>query len=419
MQVILVVNSQMPLSFRASRSNKNIGTLPYIPGTSLLGGLAAAYIRMRQGSSGFEDEFARFFTSGDISFGNLYPANFQSDKSKNDDLADDELSIRPIPATVRSCKDFSGFLFQNKKDDDDDEKHGVFDELIPWTLFALSRQKATDVFDAGRQCSVCHKRTAPFSGFYRRNFEMNAIGASNPKRRMITRTGISRKRGAVMEEILYHREVLSENQDFWGILDVQDDTLWDDFEEFFDEAFDNEAVYLGNNKTRGMGKIGHTSLIPITEPDDTEDNLKKRVGDFGSKLKQMAAEHNLTAPHAYYIPITLQSDAILRDDLMRYQSAITPDDLKKAWNLKDMELIYHNVSTSRVMGWNPLTGLPRADGMAMAMGSVFLFGFNGNADDLFWQILSEIQTKGIGERRHHGFGRIMIAEPFHLEVNPL
>ncbi len=418
MQVILVVNNQMPLSFQASRSDKNISTLHYVPGTSLLGGLAAAYVRMRQGSSGFEDEFARFFTSGDICFGNLYPANFQSDNSgSNDDLADDELPVRPIPATARSCKDFPGFLFQ--KDKDEDDKHGVFDELIPWILFALSGQKATEVFDADKQCRKCHKRTAPFNGFYRRNIELNAIGASDTKRRMITRTGISRKRGAVMEKILYHREILSENQSFWGVLDVQDDALWDDFEEFLYEAFENEAVYLGNNKTRGLGKIGHTGTIQLTKPDDATDQLKKRVICFSSKLKEMAGKHKLTAPHAYYIPLTLQSDLILRDDLMRYQSAIAPDDLEKIWNLKGMELIYHNVSTSRIMGWNPLTGLPRADDMAMAMGSVFLFGFNGNADDLFWQTLSDIQIKGMGERRHQGFGRIMIAEPFHLEVSPL
>ncbi len=422
MQAILVVNNPMPLCFRSSRSDSTFETLHYIPGTTLLGGLAGAYSRMKQGSSGFKEEFARFFTSGKIRFGNLYPANFKDkDESKSvcDALADDELSVRPVPATARSCKRFPGFLFQNEQDqDDEDKKHGVFDSLIPWGLFSLSDQKVISVFDSIERCSDCGKKTSPFSGFYRRNLKQNAVCASKAKTRMVTRTGISRQRGAVMQNILYHREILCENQKFWGILDFQDDTLWNDFESFIEDASDNEAIYLGNNKTRGMGKAGYESFR-ITEPLDTSEYLKQRVEKFSSLLKETAEKHHVPVRHNLYIPITLQSDLILRDHLMRYHSAVEADYLEKEWNLKGTKLIYHCSSLRRVMGWNALAGLPKADDMAIAMGSVFLFGFTGEADDKLWQILYDIETKGIGERRQEGFGSLMIAEPFHTEVNPL
>ncbi len=420
MQAVLVVDNQMPLCFRSSRSDGSVETLHYIPGTSLLGGLAAAYIRMKQGVNGFEDAFARFFTSRKILFGNLYPANFKSDKSDKSDksnvfLTGHELPVRPIPATAHSCKRFSGFRFQNKEDE---EKHGVCDDLIRWTLFALHKEDAIEIFNESGNCHVCGKQTTPFSGFYRQNSEQNAIGASKIHRRVITRAGISRGRGAVMEGILYNREILSENQQFWGILDCHDD-LWDDFEEFLNDAFGAEAIYLGNNKTRGLGKIENVEPFQITNPADTPDSLKKRIDDFSDKLKEKASANNLTLPHAIYIPMTLQSDLILRDELMRYRSVIEPDYLENRWNLKHMEPIYHNVSIRRVMGWNSLSGLPKADSMAINMGSVFLFGVNGNTDDAFWQNLSDIQTKGIGEHCQEGFGKIMIAEPFHMEVDPL
>jgi len=421
-QAILVINNPMPLCFRSSRSDSTFETLHYIPGTTLLGGLATAYSRMKQGSKGFKDEFARFFTGGKIRFGNLYPANFKDkDESKSvcDALADNELPVRPIPATARSCKRFDGFLFQNEKDDDDEKKHGVFDALIPWALFSLSNQEAIHVFDSIERCSDsdCKKQTKPFSGFYRRN--SNAVCASKAETRMVTRAGISRQRGAVMQKILYHREILCENQKFWGILDFQDDTLWDDFESFVEDAFHNESVYLGNNKTRGMGKVGKSQFFQITEPLDTLEKMKQRVEKVSALLKETAENYHVPVPHTFYIPITLQSDVILRDRLMRYHSSVEADYLEKEWNLKGMELIYRCTSSRRVMGWNAFAGLPKADDMAIAMGSVFLFGFTGNADDTFWQRLFDIQVKGIGERRQEGFGNIVIAEPFHTEVKPI
>ena len=53
------------------------------------------------------------------------------------------------------------------------------------------------------------------------------------------------------------------------------------------------------------------------------------------------------------------------------------------------------------------------------MGSVFLLGYTGTPDDTLWQALANIENNGIGERRQEGFGEVTIADPFHMEVQPL
>ena len=414
MQAVLVLSNQMPLSFRCSRSDEIADTLRYIPGSSLSGGLAASHSRLCPLR---KEEFARFFTSGKIHFGNLYPANFESKE-----LDGDTLPVRSLPATSRSCKRFSGFRFN--ADHDDEERHGVSDHLIPWTLFALNNKTNTQVLEASETCSYqidnknCGESITPFNdGFYRHGYTPEAMGISKIPIRVLTRTGISRARHAVSESILYNLEVLEENQKFRGTLHCEDESLWDAFASFLETASEQELIYLGNSRTRGLGKLRVTYKEKIDRDDEMPEQIKQRVITFSEKLKETARTYNLNAPHSLYIPVTLESEVILRDALMRHQTAITRVYLERKWGLSGMEPVCQFVTTRRVMGWNALAKLPRADDVAMAMGSVFLFGYNGAADDRLWKILSDIQGQGIGERREHGFGRVVIADSFHTEVN--
>lgn len=410
MQISLVISNRMPLCFRNSRSDASVDTLNYISGTALLGGLAAAHCRLNRSKT----EFAQFFTSGKIRFNNLYPANFMSDFLKGDSLP-----VRPLPATARSCKYFSGFIFN--ADREDEERHGVSDYLIPWALFALNPRKSLSILKKGENCYACDKPVTSFPGFYRHvsNTNHNSIGISKVSTRVITRTGISRQRGAVSEEILYNREVLVENQTFWGTLYCENKTLWDDFELFIKEASDDELIYLGNNRSRGLGQVNLKS-DPVVMPEETPNQLKQRVINFSGKLKETARSiDGLAVPDSLYIPITLKSALILRDSYLRYKTTIDESYFQNEWGLSGMVPVYQSLSTRRIMGWNAMLGLPKADDIAIEKGSVFLFSYNGDAKDPFWQTLTDIQKNGIGERRQEGFGEITIAEPFHTEVNPL
>ncbi len=415
MKARLIVSSESPLNFRVSRSTASFNTLKYIPGTALLGAFAAAHRKARDD----KDEFAKFFLSGEIHFGNLYPANFND--FSDTDLQDNEQPIKPIPKTARSCKRFSGFRF--KANERDKERHGVMDSLIYWGLFALSGQIKVEILEPHKNCTYsdnhgrCGELLDTFSGFYRRGEDVAEIGQSEVKTRLLTRTGISRETGTVQEGILYNREVLNEGQSFWGTISFADESLHDDFYDFAEDVGDKGILRVGNNLTRGLGKLGVPQIQAFRT--DAMESLKKRAGAFSEKFHTEAQRYDVDLPHEFYFPITLQSDAILLDHQLRYQMALDQTYLRDMWDLEDIALIYQNAGQRRVIGWNALLGLPKAAEWAISMGSVFLFGYNGTPDERFYQKLYDIEQKGIGKRRSEGFGQVMIADAFHREVNEL
>ena len=418
MKARLIVSSASPLNFRVSRSTASFETLKYIHGTALLGAFAAAHCKTRDD----KDKFTKFFLSGEIRFSNLYPANFPDKEFSNTDLKDNEQQpVKPIPNTARSCKRFSGFRF--RADEHNKERHGVMDSLIYWGLFALSQQTEIKTLESHKNCTYsdnhgkCDELLDTLFGFYRRGEDIVEIGQSEVKTRLLTRTGISRETGTVQEGILYNREVLNEGQWFWGTIFFADESLHDDFYDFAEDVGDKGILRVGNNLTRGLGKLG----VPQLDEFDTDDmaSFKKRSDAFNEKFQTEAENYSVELPHKFYFPITLQSDAILLDHLLRYKMALDEDYLRDVWDLEDVSLVYQNAGQRRVTGWNALRGLPKAAEWAIPMGSVFLFGYNGTPDDRFYQKLYDIEQKGIGKRRSEGFGQVTVADTFHWEVNEL
>lgn len=402
MQSILIVRNPMPLCFQRSRSRAVAETLTYIPGSSAVGGLAAAHRRLqREAAADFED----FFLSRKVRFSNLYPANFA-----HDDLTDETLPVAPLPFTASSCKYFSGFRFNAGREDE--ERHGVVDRLIPWTLFALSGRHAVKILNAYRDCfDSCPETLDRFTeGFYRYGYTPEAMGLSTIPRRLLTRTGVSRRRGAVQESILYNREVLAENQTFRGTVECDDAALLHKVTTFVKEASARELIYLGNNKSRGLGKVSAICEQPSV-PQDTVADIEARVQDFTNRLTAKAKEHGQAIPSGLYISITLHSDLILRDALLRYRTDLNPP-------IRGMEPVYQNTVQGQAWGWNRFLGVPKAIQNTISMGSVFLFRYTGVVDLGFWQQLKQLQDIGIGERRSEGFGRVKIADPFHKEEQP-
>ena len=418
MKARLILLSESPLNFRVSRSTASFETLKYIPGTALLGAFAAAHRKARDDKA----EFTRFFLSGEICYSNFYPANFPYKEFSNTDLKDDDNQpVKPIPNTARSCKRFSGFRF--KADERNKECHGVTDSLISWGLFALSGQIKAEILESHKNCNYsdnqgkCDELLDTFSGFYRRGEDVVEIGQSEGKTRLLTRTGISRETGTVQEGILYNREVLNEGQWFWGTILFEDESLYDDFRDFAEDAGDKGLLRVGNNLTRGLGRMG----VPQLDEFDTDDleSFKKRSDTFNEKFQTEAKNYCIELSHKFYFPITLQSDAILLDHLLRYKMTLDEDYLYDAWDLEDVSLVYQNAGQRRIIGWNALFGLPKAAEWAISMGSVFLFAYNGTPDDCFYQKLYDIEQNGIGKRRSEGFGQVTVADAFHWEVNEL
>lgn len=406
MKARLIVSSESPLNFRVSRSTASVDTLKYIPGTALLGAFAAAHRKTRSD----ETEFTRFFLSGEICFGNLYPAT---------DLRGNQHLVKPIPNTARSCKRFSGFRF--KVEEGNQERHGVMDSLINWGLFALSKQKEIKILNAHRNCTYpvgtdeCGELLDAFSGFYQRGANITELEKSEATTRLLTRTGISRETGTVQEGILYNREVLNEEQSFWGTMSFTDESLFKDFRNFAQEVAKMGVLRIGNNLTRGLGKLGIPQIRKFN-PDDMK-SFKERTDKFNKKFHTQSQMYGIDLPNQFYFPVTLQSDAILLDSRLRYQTVLDGDYLHRVWNIEDVELVYQNTGQRRIIGWNSLWGLPKAAECAISMGSVFLFGYSGTTDDHFYQKLYNIEQAGIGKRRSEGFGQVTVADTFHWKVN--
>ncbi|MGC9396912.1 MAG: RAMP superfamily CRISPR-associated protein [Anaerolineae bacterium] len=407
MKYIVQITDCGPLSFRVGRETATVETLPYVPGTALLGGLASVHAMLRHDRV----EFDAFFMSSEASFGNLYPASF-----KLDELQGETVPVYPLPRTAVSCKRFKGFTF-DEDDPKDDPHHGVLDALIPWALFALSGQTDSYPLSVLNECPhpQCDEPLDHLDGFYRRNpFNMQEMGTAKAPRGLRTRTGINRATGTVRQGILYSREVLRAGSQFWGTLTVNDEQA-KPFHQFIQQANASGLLRLGNNRTRGFGRVT-LNLDPMGSG-DTPNLLQKRIQTFDDVLRQQAQRFGIDTPHAAYVPLTLISDAILFDRLLRHRTTIAPDYLADVWGLTGVELIYQNSGVRRVLGWNDLFRLPKPDDVAITMGSVFLLGFSEPLDGGTLQTLLKMQDEGIGARRREGFGRLLVAHPFHWEVN--
>ena len=200
---------------------------------------------------------------------------------------------------------------------------------------------------------------------------------------------------------------------FWGTLAVSSEASRA-FAQFVEEANRTGLLRLGNNRTRGFGRVT-LSLAQVDEADSAQ-SLSTRIQTFDAELRKRAQAQKIETPHQFYLPLTLISDAVLFDRLLRHRAAIEPDYLAQTWGISGAELVYQNSGTRRVMGWNDLWRLPKRDDVAIAKGSVFLFGLARTLGDDLLPALLRMQTEGIGARRREGFGRLLVASPFHWEV---
>ena len=406
MQFRLYLTAETPLSFRdgvdlvASELNR------YVPGTAMLGALAEAHQRLHHDPQ----EFAHFFLEDRIAFGNAYPATFEAESLTRSE----QLPVAPIPATARSGKRFSGFRFDGQHAQD--RRDGVTDGLVPLALFALSGESRADLLDSIRRVrrDAVDVDLDRISGFYRQGLQPDEIGKARLTPDLRTRTGINYRTGTVQQEILYSTQVLPEQSVFWGCWTIADDGdegahLCGRLETFVEDLVESGMLRLGNNRTRGFGRV-QARLIEY--PGDNAAALAERVRRFTHLIGDVARQYHIDLPEGVYVPITLTSDVLLSDELLRSRLRLEPHDLA-THGIPDAELVYHTAGVRRVRGWNSLLGLPRADLAAISMGSVFLFRLPATFAD--WPALLRLQQVGLGLRRAEGYGAISIADQFHLD----
>jgi len=393
--IALRLECATPVALRARRNNEESATLPYIPGATLLGALAAAHQILRPGE---RDEFAAFFLAGHVSMGNAYPATFtQAALVRSNNL------VAPLPLTAQSCKRYPGFLSQ---DDVDHPQHGVFDHLLPWLRFALSAETDHSGLEAQKDCARCAAPLAPIAGYYRRN----ARGAGFRSRAPLvlhTHVGIDRATGTAQEGILYSRQALDQGTVLQAHLRVAADAgaPAGGLQQFIADVNKEDLWRVGGGRTRGLGLLRHLHSATLTSPYGTAADIRQRLDDFNRRLRAAAP----AAAQAHYVPLTLRSDLLLPDHLPRWRTCLDGEALADH-GLPGAQLAYHVAHVSRVRGWNAVQGLPRLDALAIAQGSVFVLAFAAPPDIA---ALERLQRDGMGVRRDGGYGRITVADPFH------
>lgn len=406
---LLTFRTQTPLLLSERQTGQTSQSLNYIAGSTFMGGLAMAYLRMHGLTPQTPDAvFNQFFQEDSNRFGNLYPANFQSFRPSLE-------PVKPLPLTARSCKRWGGFTYR-VHEDDEKRRDGVVDHLIRWGLFQETSN--LELLDkTHRYCQVCGtERLDAFRGYYQR-YAPHEYERASLNRRLVTGTGINRLTGTVNENILFNYEVISElttsqkPQKFQGLLHL-DDAVAPAFIDFLNT--DGLNLRVGRAKTRGFGllKLHQCETVqPLTF-----EQFSERLKQFDAKVKAIA---NASDDSPFYFAVTCCSDLILPTADGRHSTRLDEEILAQQTGWKGMHggvtLIYHHAATCRVRGWNVVWRLPKPVELAIGKGSAFFFAYQGDARDELINKLYALEQHGIGSRTCEGFGWVSISDEFHQE----
>ena len=420
-----------PMAIRLDHAASRTSSSDFIPGNTLLGGLATIHRVLRQEQT---EEFERIFLRGETLYSNLYPARLESKEVEWIEQG----PVYPIPKTAQSCKRHKGFLPVKGEDGDG---HGVRDSLVDWALFKLGDSHSSlnrlAALNLNKICkfdnSECKEPLDHFEGYYRRStINSERLIRTKNETRLQTHTGIDRESGTVREGILYNRQVFEEGSKFWGEVRLVDEALVTSFNSFLWAVKESHLLRLGTGRTRGMGKVGINFEIKETDTvkdrrtdfnqrtEELNERIQKGIKDAGAGEKDSEKLKGL-----YFFALTLHSPVILTDEFLRYRSRIDAEALCELFgiaydqqseltNAYNMKSVYSNFSNRRITGWQELWGTPRTNEYAIDTGSVFLFQCDKDKREKVLDTLFNLEELGIGNRRAEGFGRVCVSDPFHL-----
>jgi CRISPR-associated protein Csx10 len=381
-----------------------IETLDYIPGSTIRGALAMRYLkqygtynqsqrRWELTDSRRQEEFNQLFLSDEVRFGNAYIGGGLV-----------------IPLTAMSCKYDPGF---SEDTDDHQETHGVFDGVLPFAKYKLGGE----LDDRIEVCAECGANMERFRGYYERKMGRDALRALKATKRVIARTAITQTLETALQGSLYTLDVLNENQELRGVVDADASAI-----HLLQGLIENpsDRLRIGTAKTRALGECGLRFSGPLNQ--FSVESVRARLDGFN-------AEVDFTSQTLF--TVTLHSDTILLDEILRYKTAIELTDLCEAVAYKtqldlsildSFEPLQSWLSIHPVTGWDVAKKRPKTDEIAITKGSVFVWSSKAGRTltdtdmNSVAALLAEIENTGIGERRNEGFGRIRICDEFHWEV---
>lgn len=340
-------------------------SLPYIPGGLVRGALIGAYLKQKEikNVDAADDEFQRLFIDGHTCYLNAYP------------LLNEQRSL-PIPLSWKAPKHAAG---------------GLKNQAVPVTNLAAAETDQTDLKPIRAETWWLKGGTV-----FSREFPMQ-INVHNQRDADFGRA--LEGRGAV-----YRYEALPAGLELKGIILSENEA---DIE-ILGGLLQEGELFLGKARTAGYGRVEVLSAVPL--PQDFREGweispLRDLVDELEAFERDDVAAYREEAPveqtdHFY---LTFLSPAILRGPGGQYSLDPVPSlesllgvDLKPEKIFRQVEI---------VGGFNRTWGLPLPQAHAIAAGSVFWFRC---ASSVKFKQLMELETRGVGERRSEGFGRVRI-----------
>ncbi|WP_375475000.1 RAMP superfamily CRISPR-associated protein [uncultured Nostoc sp.] len=242
--------------------------------------------------------------------------------------------------------------------------------------------------------------------------ERGSINYYTEKRRINIHNQRDRKKGRSTqgEGEIFRYEAIDSEQTFQAVILCSSET---DVQVIRDLLAKSSDIWLGGSQSAGYG---HTKITNISNIIDAADWNEVNIPVDDDRTDRE------------FLTVTLLSDLILRDDWGQY--AIIPPstkheipapltrELKKVLG-REIQPQRCFTSSTIIGGFNGKWGLPLPTVPALAAGSVFVFELKNSS--LTSEQIQAIETKGIGEKRTEGFGRVAInwfnkKEEFQLKL---
>jgi CRISPR-associated protein Csx10 len=366
-----------PLALHRTRAGRQFTeTLDYVPGSTLRGALAEAYL-VQHGMNADDPDFKALFVSGQVSYPDLWPTI----PSTNTVL---------LPISARICK-----------------RHGFdhYDSLCDGLLTRAYRSTN----DKKPLCMVCLKDDKEEDLDRARGY-LQDLATKKPLRlayRLRMNVAMERAIGSQASGLLFshqtvqtHAEVKDGEVLFTGIVRAESEAQYQTLKAF---APKETTLSLGASRSRGLGEA---EIIDWQENTTANPPLSERWGELNNVAALIGAPKRVFS-------ITLMSHLILRDKLLHPKlEKLDSGDFGLPSNLKCAACFTNAIV---VPGWNSALGMPKPDSIALCRGSVWLFEVEEQFETEVFQQLGTLEKEGLGERRAEGFGRVLACAPFHYK----
>lgn len=361
-----VTETPVAISLRRATGN-DLDTQRFIPGTVLRGALAGVYLEERGLDVGFEALFLRRL----VRYGDLRIAD-----------------TRPWPYSTRQCSA-------------DPDRHPKSDNLL--------REAAGET--CRRECAKCRSKLEIPHGYYRYRQPAESL----PLQRATQTVRCHRLAHSQVDPAFlrakpgqfHSSQLMDSGQIFEGFVHSKDAGE----EALLKLIGDGRRLYVGRGRSRGQGRI-RLSIYP--EAGRTAERI-------GEKIRQMneAARRFDQLRDSVLFSCTLDSAALVYDRWLCSRSFLDADDLSPDLNGYSGQACFQG--RVDLAGWHSTAGLPKAETVAIAAGSCFLFRRNGVRDrDAEYArlaaIFADVEERGIGERLEEGLGEVTFSRTLHSEL---